>query len=58
MIAPRVEPRGFRVDEHGRTVVDVHQVVRDGSGRIVTDQIVQHVYQIEDGLIRWMKIRK
>ena len=58
MIDPRVEPRGFTVDERGRVVVDVHQVVRDRAGRIVTDQMVQHVYQIEDGLVRSMEIRK
>jgi len=32
--------------------------VRDLSGGVVTDQMVQHVYQIEDGAIRHMEIRK
>jgi hypothetical protein len=39
-------------------IVDVHQVVRDRAGTIVTDQMVQHVYDIENGLIRRMEIRK
>ena len=58
MIDPRVEPRRFSMDDGGRVVVDVHQVVRDRAGTIVTDQMVQHVYDLEDGLIRRMEIRK
>ncbi len=56
-IDPRVEPRGFATDETGRIVVDVHQVVRDLQGNVVSDRMVQHVYLIEDGLIRSMEIR-
>lgn len=58
LIDPHVEPRRFATDDAGRIVVDVHQVVRDRSGTIVTDQMVQHVYVVEDGLIRRMEIRK
>ncbi len=50
--------RCFGTDESGRIVVDVHQVVRDRGGKIVSDQMVQHVYVIEGGLIRSMEIRK
>ena len=32
LIDPHVEPIDFRTDEDGRTVVDVHQVVRDLAG--------------------------
>jgi len=39
-------------------VVDVHQVVRDREGRVLTDQMLQHIYVIQDGLIRQMEIRK
>ncbi len=56
-IDPRVEPRRFATDETGRIVVDVHQVVRDLQGNVVSDRMVQHVYLIEDGLIRSMEIR-
>jgi hypothetical protein len=38
--------------------VDVHQVVRDLRGAVVTDQMVQHVYEIDNGLIRRMEIRR
>jgi nuclear transport factor 2 (NTF2) superfamily protein len=56
IIDPHVEPRGFRPDGQ-RVVVDVHQVVRDRAGAIVTDRMVQHVYDIDSGLIRRMEIR-
>ena len=55
-IDPHVEPRGFATDARGRIVVDVHQVVRDRGGAVLADRMVQHVYVIEDGLIRSMEI--
>ncbi len=58
LIDPHVEPRCFATDDTGHIVVDVHQVVRDRSGNTVTDQMVQHVYVVQDGLIRQMEIRK
>jgi hypothetical protein len=54
---PQVEPEGFS-DEDERLVVDVHQVVRDLEGNTLTDQTVQHVYTIRDGLIERMDIRE
>lgn len=56
-IDPHVDPVGFDRDEFGRTVVTVHAVVRDLAGDVVSDGLVQHVYTIEDGLIRTMEIR-
>jgi ketosteroid isomerase-like protein len=56
MIDPRVEPRGFRPDGTGRTVVSVWQFVRDLSGNTLQDQMIEHIYTIEDGLIRTMEI--
>lgn len=58
MLDPHVEP--VRVDEDaiGNTVVDVHQVVRDLSGHILKDEIVQHVYSFRGDLIERMDIRK
>jgi hypothetical protein len=58
LIDPHVEPLRFKADEDGRTVVDVRQVVRDRNGNIMVDEIVQHVYLIEDDLVRSMEIRK
>ncbi len=56
LLDPRVVPTRLTDDEKGRTVVDVHQVVRDLSGKILVDQMVQHIYTIQDGLIRRMDI--
>ena len=58
VIDPHVEPRGYRMTERGGVIVDVHQVVRDLRGAVVTDQMVQHVYELDDGLIRRMEIRR
>jgi ketosteroid isomerase-like protein len=54
---PVVEPQNFTVEEDGRIAVDVHQVVHDKGGKLVVDQMVRHVYDIRDGLIRSMEIR-
>ena len=58
MIDPHVEPLDFATDEEGRMIVDVHQVVRDLTGKILADQRVQHIYAIDDDLILNMEIRK
>lgn len=58
LLDPRVEPVRIEDDEEGRTVVDVHQVVKDLDGKLLLDQMVQHVYVIEDGLIARMDIRE
>ena len=57
MIDPHVEPVGFTAGEGGETAVAVHQVVRDLEGKVLQDQRIEHVYVIEDGLIRSMEIR-
>ena len=57
-INPTVEPRSFHTDPTGATVVEVHQVVRDLSGNLLTERTVQHVYRFENGLIQSMEIRE
>ncbi|HMD16538.1 MAG TPA: nuclear transport factor 2 family protein [Terriglobales bacterium] len=57
VLEPNVEPKKFTREADGRIAIDVHQVVHDKSGKPVVDQMVQHVYQIRDGLIRSMEIR-
>jgi ketosteroid isomerase-like protein len=57
VLNPRVEPQKFTLEADGRIAVEVHQVVHDTSGKLVVDQMVQHVYEIRDGLIRSMEIR-
>jgi ketosteroid isomerase-like protein len=56
-LSPHVEPRGFTVEADGRIAVEVHQVVHDRSGQLLIDQMIQHVYEVRDGLIRSMEIR-
>ena len=58
VIDPRVEPVGFDTDSAGRTVVRVHQVVRNPAGAVISDGVVEHLYTIADGLITRMDIRK
>jgi ketosteroid isomerase-like protein len=57
-IDPSVEPVGFGEDETGRTVVKVHQVVRDLEGNVIAEGVVEHAYRIEDGRIRSMEIQE
>jgi hypothetical protein len=56
VIDSRVEPAGFTTDAEGRVVVDVHQVVRDTAGELLSDGRVEHVYTIRDGLVERMEI--
>jgi hypothetical protein len=53
-----VEPVGFDTDEQGRTIVKTHTVVRDLEGKVLVDRVVEHVYEMEEGLIRRMEIRE
>jgi ketosteroid isomerase-like protein len=57
LIDSHVEPVGFSEDEPGRVVVDVDQVVRKLDGELLSEQRVQHVYTLRDGLIARMDIR-
>lgn len=57
VLDPHVEPKTFTTETDGRIAVDVHQVVHDKSGKLLVDHMVQHVYDIRDGLIRSMEIR-
>jgi ketosteroid isomerase-like protein len=58
MINPHVEPMTFDVDEAGKVLVGVHQVVRDLSGNVLLDRMVEHLYLLEGELIRSMEIRE
>jgi ketosteroid isomerase-like protein len=56
VIDSNVEPVGFEVDDDGRVVVDVHQVVRDLEGALLSDSRVRHAYTFRDGLVVRMDI--
>lgn len=56
-IDPHVEPTSFHPEAAGRTLVHVHQVVRDLAGTVVSDGLVGHRFTIESGSIRAMEVR-
>ena len=58
MINPHVEAKTFTPDSSGRIVGGVHQVVRELSGKVMFDRMVEHVYTLKDGLIQTMDIRE
>lgn len=58
MIDPHVEPVGFSKGPEEEIIVDVHQVVHDLAGNLLSDQMVGHIFKIEDGLIRRFDIRE
>jgi hypothetical protein len=58
IVDPRVEPTAFSTGADGETVVEVHQVVRDLQGAVLVDQMVGHIFRIEDGLISRFDIRE
>ncbi len=57
MLDPHVEPMAFAESPEGRVVVEVHQVVHDLAGNLLVDQMVGHIFAIEDGLIKRFDIR-
>ena len=56
ILDPHVEPKAFTA-ESDCVVVDVEQVVHDMSGKLLVNQMIQHVYQFRDGLVWRMDIR-
>jgi SnoaL-like domain len=57
-IKPNVQPISFAENEDGKIEAEVHQVVKDMQGNILSDGLVKHVYAIENGLIKSMEIEK
>jgi uncharacterized Fe-S cluster protein YjdI len=56
-VSPTVHPTNVVLDDNGKVVVTVHQVVRDLSGSVLKDQYVQHVYELRGEMIARMDIR-
>ena len=50
------EPVAFHPEEGRQVLVEVHQVVRDLAGAVLTDRHVGHRFTIEHGLIRSMEV--
>jgi hypothetical protein len=58
VLDPNVEPTAFEDDDSGRIVVSVHQVVRELTGKLLLDRMVEHIYSLKNGLITRMEIRE
>lgn len=56
-IRSRVEPQSFSAAAGGRVTVEVHQVVHDTAGTLLTDTTVEHVYTLRDGRVTRMDVR-
>ena len=56
-IDPRVEPTTFTEGDEGEVAVEVHAVVHDRSGNVLSDGMVGHQFQIENGLVVRFDIR-
>jgi hypothetical protein len=57
MVDPHVEPVAFAEGPSGEVIVEVHQVVHDLQGKLLVDQMVGHIFLIENGLVRRFDIR-
>jgi hypothetical protein len=57
IVDPHVEPVGFSTGADGEVIVEVHQVVRNLQGEMLVDQMVGHIFRIEDGLVKRFDIR-
>jgi SnoaL-like domain len=57
-INPTVEPVAMKAKEKDKYEVVVHQVVKDLTGKTISDGIVKHIYQFENGLIKSMEIEE
>ena len=57
MINPHVEPTAFSTGPDGEVIVEVHQVVHDLDGKLLMDQMVGHIFRIENGRVRRFDIR-
>lgn len=58
MIDPHVHPVTFEQESDGRIVIRVHQVIKELTGKLLLDRMVEHVYTLKDGLIAAMEIRE
>ena len=57
MIDPHVEPVEFSRGPDGEVLVEVHSIVRDLNGNLLADELVGHVFRLENGLVQRFDIR-
>ena len=56
LIDSHVEPQRIEQRPDGQVAVTVHQVVRDRTGKAISEDTVEHRYVISEGLIERMDI--
>jgi SnoaL-like domain len=56
LIHPHDQPIRFHREDSGHILVDVHQVVRDRSGTVLSDRHLSHRCTIEHGLIQAIEV--
>jgi hypothetical protein len=56
VIHPHDEPISFHREDSGRILVDVHQVVRDLAGTVLSDRHLGHRCTIEHGMIQAIEV--
>lgn len=56
LINPQLEPFAFKTDAENREVVTLRQIVRDLDGNLLVDKTVEHIFTIENGLIKIFEI--
>jgi ketosteroid isomerase-like protein len=57
IVDSHVEPVAFAEGPKAEVIVEVHQVVRDLKGTLLTDKMVEHIFRVENGLVRRFDIR-
>lgn len=53
---PHFDLRHFEMDEEGKVVLTVIQTVRGRGENLISQGLVRHLYEFEDGLVRRMDI--
>jgi SnoaL-like domain len=51
MIQPKLQTLNFETDEANRSVVTVHQIVKDLEGNLLLEKTVQQIFTFKNGLI-------
>jgi SnoaL-like domain len=55
-IQPELKTLKFETDENNRTVVTVHQIIKDLQGNVLADATVHQIFTIENGLVSLYEI--
>jgi limonene-1,2-epoxide hydrolase len=57
IIDPHVEPMSFSTTATGQVIVEVHQTVRNLQGELLVNQMLGHIFQIENNQVKRFDIR-